>query len=305
MFQHRGPQSYLVKLYFRGIIIFGDTFYHGHVKRYVTLFGTLFNDLWIVRKDNDGRPKQSMKVPLAYGPREKFLARLESNPDLEAPNGAIAIIVPRISFEITGINYDPERKLPAITKFIKKDFSDNNSSIKKYLFNPVPYDINFALSVYSKNAEDATMIVEQILPFFTPDFTTTIKVIDDPEIVLDIPLILNSVNQDDVYDGSFEERRALIWSFDFTMKTLFFGPVKRQGIIKLANVNFFDATLFDTMTEAVDDAERVDNITIYPGLTANGLPSTDPANTIHYSSISSTDDWDYIVDISGIILANT
>ena len=247
-----------------------------------------------------------MKVPLTYGPREKFLAKLDGTPTLEAPNGTIAIIVPRISFEITGITYDPERKLSAIHKFKREDHSSSNSDVKKFMYNPVPYDINFSLSVFSKNSEDATAIVEQIIPFFTPDFTTTIKVIDDPEIVMDIPLILNSLNQDDVYEVSFEERRALIWTFDFTMKTYFFGPVKRQGIIKLANVNFFDVTSYDTIDDGIGEAPRVDNILIYPGLTANGLPSTDPANTIHYSSISSEDDWDWIIEIDGgPMIANT
>lgn len=267
--------------------------------------GTLFNDIWIVRKDNDNRPKQSMKVPLAYGPREKFLARLDSSPNLESPDGVIALIMPRISFEITGINYDSERKLPAIHKYKTKDYSNSNSDVKKFLYNPVPYDINFSLSVFSKNAEDATMIVEQIIPFFTPDFTVTIDLIDDPEITIDVPIILNSLNQDDVYEGSFEERRSLIWTFDFTMKAQFFGPIKRQSIIKLANVNFYDSTAYDDIADSINEAERIDNILVYPGLTANGEPSTDPANTIPYANISSTDDWGYIVEVSGILLSNT
>jgi len=207
--------------------MFGKTYYHESVKKYVILFGTLFNDIWINRKDNTGKTIQSMKVPLSYGPREKFLARLEGDPNLDQ---AFAVVLPRMGFEITGFGYDPERKLHTIGKYIKTENVANTQ--RKSLWNPVPYNINFQLSIFTKATEDGLMIVEQILPFYTPEWNTTIRLIDDPEVVIDVPLVLNNVNSDDVYEGNFEERRALVWTLDFTMKCLLFGPDKTQGIIK-------------------------------------------------------------------------
>lgn len=278
--------------------MFGNTFYHGTLKKYVILFGTLFNDVWVVRRDANGKVKQSFKVPLSYGPREKFLARIdgidqEKDP-LEQP---FAITLPRMGFEITGFNYASERKLPTINKFVNKVTS--NPSIKDYQYNPVPYDISFSLSIFVKNMEDGTQIIEQILPYFTPEWTTTVQLISDPDITLDIPLVINDMAQDDVYEGSFEERRALIFTLNFTMKGFFFSPTKKKGLITLANTQFFDATLFDDIENAVGNTSVIDRITITPGLTANGEPTTNADLTVDRSEISANDNYDYIVDISG------
>jgi hypothetical protein len=153
-----------------------------------------------------------------------------------------------------------------------------------------------------KNTEDGTMIVEQILPFFTPEWTTTVRMVDEPEIILDIPLYLTNVALEDTYEGDFNERKAIIWTLDFTMKGFFFGPTKKTGVIKLANVNFYDSTLYDDIADAKGNASVTSRITIYPGLTANGEPTTDSSNTVPYSEISSTDNWDYIIELSGPIL---
>jgi hypothetical protein len=263
--------------------MFGRTFYYGSIKKYVTLFGTLFNDVWVKRRDSNGDVKQAFKVPLSYSPREKMLSRIEGDPNL---NKQFATILPRMGFEITGITYAAERKLTTINKFAKTN-RGSNTNIDSYLFNPVPYDITFSLSIFVKNAEDGTMIVEQILPYFTPEWTTTVEIISDPKVVLDIPLVLNDVTQDDVYEGSYEERRSLIWTINFTMKAFFFGPIKRDKVIKLANVNFFE----------LDSDNYLSTIDIFPGLDANGNPTTDVNETIPYDQIKSTDDWDYIVQI--------
>ena len=258
--------------------MFGKTFYHDTLRKYVILFGTLFNDIWINRPDNAGNVKQSLKVPLSYGPREKFLARIDGiDSNRDPQENPFSIVLPRMGFEITGFNYAPERKLPTRNSFVTTVTDDNTK--KKHVYNPVPYDINFSLSIFVKNTTDGTRIIEQILPFFTPEWTSTIQLVDDApiDIKLDIPLVLTSVSQDDVYEGSFEERRALIWQLDFTMKGVFFGPVYKQEIINLANTQIFDATLYDDITLApggtdpvLDIAARITN---QPGLLANNTPT--------------------------------
>jgi len=273
--------------------MFGTTYYHSLIKKYVTLFGTLFNDIWINRTDGDGNTKHSLKIPLSYSPREQFLARIQGNPELTKP---FSIVLPRMGFEIDSITYAPDRKLPTINKFKKVDYS-TNEDVRKYQYNPVPYDITFTLSIFVKNTEDGTMIVEQILPYFTPEWTTTVQLISDPNITLDIPLILNSVSQSDNYEISFEDRRIQIWDLNFTMKGFFFGPTKRQGVIKLANVNFMDATLFDEIIDAVGNVDPIARVTVYPGQDANGNATTDANNTVDKSEISKDENWNYIVDI--------
>jgi len=276
--------------------MFGQTFYHGTLQKYVILFGTLFNDVWINRKDAGGNVKQSFKVPLAYGPREKFLARIEGlDVDLDPQEQPFAIVLPRMGFEIAGFNYAPERKLSTINRFVEKT-NTSNEDVRKYQYNPVPYDIQFSLSIFVKTVEDGTQILEQILPYFTPEWTTTVQLVSDPDITLDIPLVLTNTSQDDVYEGSFEERRSLIFTLDFTMKGFFFGPTKKQGVIKLANVQFYDATLFTDIDDAVGNTEVASRVTVYPGQLANGSPTTNAAATVGKSLISKEENWDYIVD---------
>jgi len=200
---------------------------------------------------------------------------IDSNRDPQ--ENPFSIVLPRMGFEITGFNYAPERKLPTRNSFVTTVTDDNTK--KKHVYNPVPYDINFSLSIFVKNTTDGTRIIEQILPFFTPEWTSTIQLVDDApiDIKLDIPLVLTAVNQDDVYEGSFEERRALIWQLDFTMKGVFFGPVYKQEIINLANTQIFDATLYDDITLAPDgldpDLDVAARIVNQPGLLANNTPT--------------------------------
>lgn len=255
--------------------MFGRTFYHDTLRRYVILFGTLFNDVWINREDNDGNVKQSIKVPLAYGPREKFLARIEGIESQRDPlQQPFSVVLPRMGFEITGFNYAPERKLPTRKHFAKSD--TNDSDVKDYLYNPVPYDISFSLSIFVKNTTDGTRIIEQILPYFTPEWTSTVQLVEDPDVTLDIPLILTGTNQDDVYEGSFEERRALVWTLDFTMKGFFFGPKYKKDVIKLANTQVFDASLYEDIgaAAAIPDSQAVERYINTIGQLANGESTT-------------------------------
>lgn len=260
--------------------MFGQKFYNETTRRYVAMFGTLFNDIKIDRKDNSGNVVQTMKVPINYGPMEKFLARLQQDPNLTAP----AITLPRMSFEIVNMTYNPERKLAPQTRYS----SAPTGATAKSTFTAMPYDITFQLNVMTKYSEDGTKILEQILPFFTPDFTPSVQLVDDLDLILDIPVVLNSVTSEDVYEQGFTERRAMTWTLDFTVKGYFFGPVVEKKVIKFIELNFY---------ETLDAANSATTVTIQPGLTANGQPTTDADETIPYSQIDYEDDWGYIVQI--------
>lgn len=275
--------------------MFGQTYHHSHLRKYVILFGTLFNDIWVNREDASGNVKQSIKVPLSYGPREKFLARVGTPDPL---TNEVAITLPMMGFEMTGFTYAAERKLPTINKFKTVTGSDQDRG--RFYYNPVPYDINFSLSVFVKNSIDGTKIIEQILPFFTPEWTTTVQLTDNPDITLDVPLVINSISSDDVYEGNFEERRSLIWQVDFTMKAVLFGPVKTNEVIKLANVNLVESVIYDDLNDAVGVAGPDVNMTITPGQDANGNPTTNASLTVDKSEISIGEQYDFIVSTNNV-----
>ena len=212
----------------------GQQFYHESMRKVVVAFGTLFNNINIVRKDNAGKVIQSMKVPLAYGPQQKFLARLNQDPNLAAK---VAITLPRIGFEINGISYDPSRKLNRVQKFKKAKGSDKNKLDTQFM--PVPYNLDFTLFVMAKNSDDALQIVEQILPYFQPDYTVTINDMTDMGIKRDVPIVLGSVSYEDNYQGNFEERRAIIYTLTFTAKFYLYGPVTSDKVIKTVQVDQF------------------------------------------------------------------
>ena len=254
--------------------MFGHEFYHEHIRRYVVVFGTMFNNVVVSRRDAAGVVQKRLKVPIAYSAREKLLARIESDPSFTKPT---AINLPYMGFEITSMTYAGERKLKTIQKLTAVNTSDNKRRSLTYA--PVPYDINFQLSIMVKSAEDGTQILEQILPFFTPEWTNSVKLIDDLDIILDIPLVLISVSSEDTYDGDFETRRALIWTLDFTMKCYLFGPVKTKKVIKMANTNFF-VEGFDSVIGTSNTKQSTYSFT--PGLipTANLAGVISSSNTV-------------------------
>lgn len=268
--------------------MFGHTFYHKSIRKYVTLFGTLFNDVYINRTLTNNTPAETLKIPITYGPKNKALLRLDSDPLLNRP---FEINVPRMAFELTGMSYDPSRKLITTNKGYAKANELNNGI--KYIYNPVPYNLDFSLYITVKNAEDGTRILEQILPFFTPEWTTTINLISDMDVKLDIPTIIGSVTSEDTYEGGAEERRIIIWTLNFTMKGYLFGPVKKPvgEIIKLAKVNFFPDSSSNNSGKFVN---------IYPGMLANGTPTSNASLTVDKSLIDADDDWAYIIE-RGII----
>jgi hypothetical protein len=210
----------------------GQQFYHETMRKIVVSFGTLFNNIQIVRKNSTGAIVQSMKVPLAYGPQQKFLARLNADPALGAK---VAVTLPRLGFEMTGITYDPNRKLNRVQKMRKVKTSDSSKIDTQYM--PVPYNINFTLYAMAKNSDDALQIVEQILPYFQPDYTLTINDMADMGIKRDVPIILNDVSYEDNYQGDFTERRAIIYTLTFTAKFYLYGPVTSSSVIKTVQVD--------------------------------------------------------------------
>ena len=254
-------------------------FYNGTTRRYIALFGSLFNKMSITRDDNQGNQIQRMIVPISYGPYQKFLAKVTQDPKLNRPQ---AVSLPRMSFEILSMNYDGQRKTNSLNKIRT---SDDNS----FVYSPAPYNIEFNLYVMTKYAEDGTKVLEQILPFFKPEYTFTAFVLDDLP-ALDLPLILNSVTAEDIYEGDFETRRSLMWTLSFTMKVWFFGPQRERKVIK-----FVDIRTYPQMQVASGE-----NILIQPGLTANGEPTTDINETISFQEIEFDDDWGVITMIEDI-----
>ena len=210
----------------------GTQFYHETIRKVIVSFGTMFNDINLVRKDSSGDISQSMKVPLAYGPREKFLVRLREDADLSK---TVAITLPRIGFEIANLSYDPTRKLNRVQKF--KKVKGAKASQLDTQFMPVPYNIDIELYVMAKQSDDALQIVEQILPYFQPDYTFTINDQPDMGIKRDVPIILNSIAYEDSYQGDFTTRRALIYTLAFTAKFYLYGPVTSSKVIKTVQID--------------------------------------------------------------------
>ena len=209
-------------------------FYHETIRKIIVAFGTLFNDIHIVRKNNSGDVTQSMKVPLAYGPKQKFLARLDQDADLQSK---VAITLPRLGFEIQDMQYDPARKLNRVQKFKKVKSSASDANKLDTQFMPVPYNLNVELYAMAKQSEDALQIVEQVLPFFQPDYTLTIKDMEDMGIARDIPIVLNSINYEDNYRVDYQERSSIIYTLAFTTKFYLYGPVTSSKVIKTVQVD--------------------------------------------------------------------
>jgi hypothetical protein len=247
-------------------------FYNQTTRRYVALFGNLFNQLTIERSTNDGSVTQKMIVPLSYAPFQKVLARITQDPDL-LNSRRPAITLPRISFEITSMQYDPARKL-ASTRKVRKENKPETDGERSFVYNPVPYNIDFSLYIMTKYSEDATKIMEQILPFFTPDWTVTARMIDDLDPI-DIPIILNSVSTEELYEGDFIERQTVLYTLTFTLKGWYFGPEKERKVIK-----FIDTRYATTIAASAAFEETVE---IYP---------IDLANTsIEWFDIEFDDEW--------------
>lgn len=236
-------------------------FYWGTIRKCIVAFGNLFNNIEIDRLNTSGSIHKTIRVPLAYAPRQKFLARIDQLPNAEERN--VQIVLPRMSFELVSIQYDSSRKLASTQQNRYATGSDTLST--QYV--PVPYNININLYVYAKNSDDALQVVEQILPYFNPDFNLTIKAVPDLNIKHDIPIILNNIDFSDNYDGEFSERRAIVWTLSFVMKTNFYGPATKQGVIRTAKVNYNSdiqmANLLGTYTVTAPANVNPSNVVVF------------------------------------------
>ena len=210
-----------------------NVFYHGLIRKTIVAFGSLFSDIYIDRKQGDsvtGETIQRLQIPLAYAPKEKWIVRLDSDPNLEQHTYTT---LPRMSFEILGYSYDAQRKLNRMQQIKCGSGIDSMT----YMYTPVPYNIEISLYVLTKTQEDGLQIIEQILPTFTPEYTLSINAVPDMNVVQDIPVVLNSVSVSDEYDGDFQTRRFVTHTLNFTLKTSLFGAVSGQAVISQVEAN--------------------------------------------------------------------
>jgi hypothetical protein len=212
----------------------GSTFYHQTIRKYVAVFGTLFNDINIERKNSAGVIVERIKVPLAYGPKQKWLLATQ---ETSADRKVTATRTPRMGFAMTGVTYDSVRKLNTIGRNVVANTSSTSTNMTT-MYNPVPYNFDFDLFILVKNAEDGTQILEQILPFFTPEFTVTVNTIPDMNIKADVPITLTSSSVADEYEGELSARRTITWTLSFTLKGFIYPNVTSGQVIKSIEVNF-------------------------------------------------------------------
>ena len=218
--------------------MFRDIFYHQTMRKTIAVFGSLFNDISIVRRDKNGNEVKRIKVPLAYGPKERYLSRMTKEPDFGA--GPDAIELPRMSFQIVSFNYDAARKLNTMHRNRRAIAGNSTQATRQY--SPVSYKMGIELHVLSKFIDDANQSIEQILPWFTPDYTVTIKAIPALQLIDDVPVTLQSVNMTDNFEDDWLNRRDIIWTLNFEVKTHFYGPIKTEDIITKTQTDFLVPT---------------------------------------------------------------
>jgi len=230
-------------------------FYHRTIRKIVVAFGTVFNDIQLIRFDKNKNPKEKFIVPLSYGSKEKYLTRINSDPNLTK---SMAITVPRMSFNMNNISYDSSRKQVSTIKNFAKGAT---LQTVRSQFVPVPYNFDFSLSIYVRNTEDGTQILEQILPFFTPDFTLTVNFIPEMQQKYDMPIILNSVSSEIDYEGDMSTTRLITWDLDFTVKSYIWPSVSSGSYIRRANTNIL---LTENTTSLTANSTNVSSIVVEP-----------------------------------------
>jgi hypothetical protein len=245
--------------------MFSGHFYNEHTRRAVAVFGTLFNNLTVVKRDGSGNALQQIKVPLSYGPRQKFLARIRQEEQLNDPR--LAIKLPRMSFEITGLEYDETTRL---TRGTRLNVPGTSTTSRKTMFYPSTYRLSFELSIMAKHTDDALQILEQILPFFQPEYSVTVNEVDN-NFQSDMPFVLTGVSLNDDYEGDFETRRSLIYTLTFDTRIKYYGGLSDSGaIIRETKTNISDPDMttsgepFSTQQTTITptDANEDDNFTI-------------------------------------------
>ncbi len=247
-----------------------EYFYHEILRRTIVSFGSLFNAITIKHKNNSDEVVSVIKVPFAYGPTQKFLARLNQSPDL---NKSIQMTLPRMSFEFTGLTYDSTRKSTTTQTFTTKSATDGKETKKVYL--PVPYNLQFEVSIMSKLNDDALQIIEQILPYFQPAYTMTVELVDEINEKRDVPVILENITMQDDYEGDFTTRRVLIYTLRFTVKTYLFGPISSasKDIIKKTTISYIAGDTTNTPSREIVYSAEPRAIKNYTGIVLTNLTS--------------------------------
>ena len=259
--------------------MFGTYFYHKRVRSAVSVFGSLFNNLYVLRKNSAGQTISQVKVPLSYAPKRNFIARLESMNNGEEAERRVAIKLPRMSFEITSIAYDETRQLNKMNTLNK--VVSGSTTTRQKIFSHTPYNINFDLNVYAKSQDDALQIVEQVFPFFTPQYTVTVKPFSNiTDLTEDVPITLTSTNFSDDFEGAIEQRITIVYTLSFEMKINFYGPLNTSKVIREVSNNIF---IIDSASGG--DYIKTQNITPTPsGVSAdsdygfNEVDSDNPSN---------------------------
>jgi hypothetical protein len=276
--------------------LYNEYFYHKTIFKSVATFGTLFNDITVKRKTSNGNTVKELKVPLSYGPRSKFLAKIEDDGN---NNKNTAITLPRLSFEMSGFSYDSQRKLNSLG--VRYNTTETGS--EKSMYNPVPYNIGFSLNVYVEHFDEGLQIIEQIVPFFSPYLNIPSKLVyDDMGIVDDVPVLLNDVSLEESYEGQFEDKRVIMWNLSFTLKTNIFKPVKESDLIRQVETNVISTPTESSgevtpqeVQKAQESGSKSKSVT-KPGLTDQGQPTTKESESVPKEDIDSDDNYGFIED---------
>lgn len=240
--------------------MFGGHFYHASIRRTIAAFGNIFNDIKILRVDGDGEVKNITRVPLAYGPRQKFLARLADTGSFKDTVN-VAMKLPRMSFQIGTITYDAAAQVNKMNQVRYGTIADGK---QKAVYTHTPYKMSIDLNIMAKNQDDALQILEQILPYFQPDYTITIKEVPEIGLKTDVPVVLSGVTMTDEYEGNFETRRVIIYTLSFDLRVRFYGPVREKEVILTSSVDVNSLDTFGFLEEVTAEGNPV-NLTSETG----------------------------------------
>lgn len=252
-------------------------FYHGITRKAIVAFGAMFNSLQVRRRDGNGEIQQTIRVPLAYAPKNKMLTRIQQHADIDNPRQEITL--PRLSFEVIAFEYDGQRKINSMNSTA----ATVNQTTAKRVYGPTPYNLTVNLYCYAKNQDDGLQIFEQIVPAFNPDFNVTVNYIPEMGIKHDLPIILNSVAFNDDFEGQLETQRIIMWTYTFTLKLYYYGPVEKQSVIRNTITNIFNDPNFES--QLAKYTVTTDPLTATPDDTFDYVQT---ATDFNYSSSNTT-----------------
>ena len=258
----------------------GSTFYHSLTRKYISMFGNLFNDIYVRRVSADGKRMQTIPVPVRYSKKQRWMEQLASNPQ----DQKYSIHLPFIAFEHTSLTYDGTRQSSPFNRLKGPATVDRTRMFSSYA--PIPYKMEFELTIVAKHQDDICQIYEQILPYFTPDHVNTIELIPEIQYKYDATVTLRSISSEDTYEGDFKgDSRHIKYTMNFEMDIVFVGPVASQGLIKRVQVDF---------TAGLQNPSRDERVVITPGLTLDGKPTTIKEESIPYLEVEATDDYGFV-----------